>query len=187
MAQRSYKTTEDERKKKAARMRAVNADKLLRQQNSVRIDEEKKRGPRGTRRFYLADIDEMGLWILKRLKERYTFLDDKTSLGWLRSCMDRNDFLFMRTDHTVGLAVVGHIPLMAVPYVQEVFVFIRDPDDPNQLREGQEIYRHFRQWAASMNAKELRLDIFSDLPMSYIKNLLGEIMVIEIAVKRFGD
>ena len=140
--------------------------------------------PSGTERFFIADIDRVGTWLVKRIRERYAFMDERQILTWLRSVMSSNEWLFIKTQHAVGLANMQRMPMRMVPFVQEVFVLIMDANEESQIEEGLNIYRHFRKWADSMSASELRVDIFSDVPLKYQKKEFGQLYLREIAVAK---
>lgn len=123
------------------------------------------------RRFGINDVQDMGLWILECLKPDYPHLTEQTLAGWLRGCMENNEYCFVRTANAVGLAVRGSKTLESRPTVDEVFVLARAGHND----EAGAIYGQFRSWAKGINASEMHVGYNSDFTLAKIKAVLGPI------------
>ncbi len=121
------------------------------------------------RRFGMADIEDMGMWLMTRLRERYPHVNDRMFIGWIRGCMESNEFLFIRSENAAGMAIIDHRPLTSAPIVREVFLLSRNDD----LMEAAQLYPHIRQWAESMAASEITIECFSDVPHEIVREVIG--------------
>lgn len=141
--------------------------------------------PIAARRFGLADLSEMGAWLLWRLKDRYPHLDERNLAGWLRGMIDSNEYLFVRTRNAVALAQIQHRALDPLPIVDELFVLAkgRDSDgvvEKGALAEAAELYGEFLRWARSLGATEIAIERYTDVPRDQIKERLGRVWVREV-------
>lgn len=134
-----------------------------------------------TRRFNLPDMNDMGVWITGRLRERYAHLNDKNIFGWLRGLSASSEDLFIRTDHAVLMAQIVHETISPAPIVYERFVLVNGPEhDAEALSLYDDLYR----WAQSLGAKEIVVGEFSDVKRPQIMSRLGQGMVKERLVIR---
>ncbi len=165
---RPYTISETETKRRSDQMKAMHAEALVRQQASVAARDV---GAALTRRFFGSDLEEMGPWLLTRLKAKYANLNELNYVGFFRGCMSGNEWLFLRTDHAVGLANLRYEPLNPVAYVEEVFVLCKEGPEPRRAQQEEmlDIYRHFRDWMESHGARLSILDRFTDLPLGMLK------------------
>ena len=122
-------------------------------------------------RVSMPDLDAWGPWLLKRLKHRFPHLSDRMFHGWLRGCMESNEFLFVRSTNAIGLAQVVRSPLQPMADVMEVFVLLKE----EQIAEGVAIYDEFRRWTLNMGARDLIVDNFTDVPKEVIQANLGRL------------
>src|SRR5215472_4240717 len=97
-------------------------------------------------RFAPADFQQLGEWMVWRLKDRFPQVHDGMIAGWLKSQMDSNEAMFLRFNRAIGLAAIGHKNVLdPKPIIEEVFVLIhgRETDgklEDAALKEGQAIY-----------------------------------------------
>jgi hypothetical protein len=90
-----------------------------------------------TRRFALADIPGWGSWLLGRLREKWPAISEANFLGKIHAWNASNEFLFIRNDLAVGLAVVMRDNMDGRLYVRAIFAFARDGAAPVFVgREG---------------------------------------------------
>ena len=134
-------------------------------------------------RVAMPDLDFWGPWLLHRLRHRFSHLNDRMFAGWVRSCMESNEFLFVRSAHAIGLAQIIRSPLQPVADVLEVFVLIRDGD----VAEGVALYDEFRRWTLNMGARDLIVDQFSDVPKEVIQANLGRLYSRVLPFVRIND
>jgi hypothetical protein len=127
------------------------------------------------RRFSLADISDWGPWLLERLREKWPTISDTTFVNKIRGYMGSNEFLFIRNDLAVGLAVVMRDNMDASPYVRAIFTFARD--GAAQSSKGEKainrLYREMEQWATSMRAKRIYFSGRSDIGFARRQMLLS--------------
>jgi len=134
------------------------------------------------RRVYRHDINEMGAFLCKRIKERWVHLQDRQILGWLITCAESNEYFFVRTDRAFLLAQSNRDFLEQYPWVKEVFCFAYY-DDVKFDGDGKEaeayrkeikesavfqaasLYEDLIRWAQKICANEIIVDRFTDVPV----------------------
>lgn len=123
-------------------------------------------------RFALPDLDVWGVYLMERLLSRFPHLNDRMFIGWLKGCMESNEFLFIRSVNAVALAMIVRSPLQPTADVQEVFVLTRGSGCED---EALAMYDEFRRWAERMGARDLLVDIFTDVGKDAIQRRLGRL------------
>src|ERR1700756_3635108 len=78
------------------------------------------------RRCTLVDMPEWRPWLLGRLREKWPMISDGSFLGKIHAWSASNEFLFIRNDLAVLLAVVMRDNVDGRPYVRSMFAFARD-------------------------------------------------------------
>lgn len=127
-------------------------------------------------RFDLGDIDRMGMWLVKRIREMFKDADDRTVIGWMRSCIQSNEYMFLCSEDAVGLAVMLREPLHRQPIVDEIFVVVRN----GATHEGVAIYREIKRWAGAVGARRCQVRVEGDVPRDMIKTVFGMIYIYEV-------
>ena len=140
--------------------------------------------PQEFRRFGLPDLEELGLWLVGRLKERYGAIDDRNAIGWLRGAMETNEFMFIRTGDCVGLAQISRRPLDPIPFVEEVFVLCRREEDEDKALG---LYDRFATWAKQLGSVEMLVGNFSDVHKEKVAKHFGRVAARQIHVVRVRD
>jgi hypothetical protein len=161
--------SDDERERRSERARAMNA---ARRGDVVEVIAQQPYLPVTITRFALPDLDVWGVLLMERLMSRFPHLNDRMFIGWLKGCMESNEFLFVRSEHAVALAQIVRSPLQPMADVQEVFVLMRGKGGED---EGLAMYDEFRHWAERMGARDLLVDIFTDVPKDAIQRRLGRL------------
>ena len=130
------------------------------------------------RRFELPDLDTHAKWVLPRLLAAYPHLNERSVLNWLRAILYNNEYMFLYTDHAVGLAqvVAGHT-LAPKSVVQERFVWVENKDDKQQISDAAQFYTHFHIWATHLGADVIVVEEMSDVPHDMIKEKVGRIFI----------
>lgn len=121
------------------------------------------------RRFGMADLNDMGSWLIDRLQKKFPHLYTRMLSGWLSGAMGSNEFLFLRTDNACGMAVMTNNPMQEQPVVTEVFVLSRNGD----LAEAATFYPAFRRWAKQIGASDMVIEQFSDVPHEIVRDVVG--------------
>jgi hypothetical protein len=78
------------------------------------------------RRCTVVDMPEWGPWLLGCLREKWPTIGDGSLLGKIGAWSASNEFLFIRNDLAVLLAIVMHDNVDGRPYVRAMFAFARD-------------------------------------------------------------
>lgn len=128
-----------------------------------------------SRRFNLPDLNDMGTWLIERLRERYSHLDDRGIFGWLRGLSASSQDLFLRTDHAVIMAQIVHEGISPIPTVYERFALC----EPEHEQELLSLYDDLYRWAKNLGSKEIVVAEFSDLKKPQIMSRLGNAVVKE--------
>jgi hypothetical protein len=127
------------------------------------------------RRFTPVDMPEWGPWVLRRLREKWPTISEGNLLGKVHAWSASNEFLFIRNDLAVGLAIAMHDNMDARLYVRAIFAFARD--GAAQSSPGEKaivaLYRHMREWAKSMQATRVYFSGRSDIGLSRRLTLLS--------------
>ena len=74
------------------------------------------------RRVARHDLMDKGPWLCKRLKEHWPHLQDRQILGWLQSCCDSNEYLFVRNEKGWLLAQMYKDFVEPYPKVKSWFI-----------------------------------------------------------------
>ena len=143
-------------------------------------------------RFSPGDFQELGEWLLWRLKDRFPHVTQSMLAGWLRGEMVNNEVMFLRLGNAVGLASIGHKNIMDPrPIIEEIFVLIkgRDADaviEKAHLAEGARLYEEFKRWGETIGASEMLVERMSDVPREMIKAALGRVWAREVVFTKLG-
>lgn len=121
------------------------------------------------RRMTPPDLEAMGVWLVRRIRERYVDATPQAVLGWLRGCLFSNETWFVRSQHCSALAQVTRIPLESQPIATELFLLAQE----GYADEAASLYVPMAKWAANHDCSRLEVDRFTDIPRPEIKRLLG--------------
>src|SRR5215469_6080610 len=121
------------------------------------------------RRFAASDLSDKSGWVLQRLRGLYPSKSEMTLSNWLRMLVNRNDCLFVRTDHAIALAEVVVLNLMDDhPVIYERFVWCENRQSNHHIEEAMQLYGEFRRWAKSMDIAKVIVNQSSDVPRERI-------------------
>ena len=125
------------------------------------------------RRFSTSDLTDKVSWVLQRLQALYPNKSEAVLANWLRMMANRNDCLFIRTDHAVAMAEVVVLNLMDEhPVIFERFVWCENRQNPYHIDEAVTFYEEFKRWARSMSIERIIVNRSSDVPKDKIKEVL---------------
>jgi len=114
-------------------------------------------------------IDDIGVWMIERLRGRYSQHSDRMLKAWLNSCTNDNECLFLRAAGAVVMAVV-HRSFLSPPWVEEVFCLAQtEPDKQHACG----LYTDVRTWAMGLNATHIIVERFSDVERADISLEIG--------------
>jgi hypothetical protein len=135
----------------------------------AQIQDETDEGGVLSHRFIPPDFDAIGIWLLSRLRARWTWMAERTAFGWLKGVMDSGDYMFLRNGGGVILADRTNDPLDPRPKVRVIFCVSQD----GQLPVTVNLYADVKRWALGMGAKEIVLGEFTDIPRPMIQEVFG--------------
>lgn len=124
-----------------------------------------------TRPFRGNDIEELGPWLVERLKVRWTHLHERQIGGWLQAAIGVRGFLFIRSEKAVALAQATNKLMQPQQVVEEVFVLARE----GGIEEAALLYREFKHWADALGADEVICENLTDVPHDLIKAQFGRL------------
>lgn len=123
------------------------------------------------RRVQRPDLEEMRPEIRRRLAVKYPHVDEAPMFAFLMSCLDSNEFFFIRNAGAVGLGMIDRRPLYP-PRVVEKFCLALYGDAAAAV----EVTRAIVKWAFGMDMREVVLEQMSDVPREKIKELYGRVL-----------
>lgn len=125
-------------------------------------------------RFGTPDLADKGIWMARRIREKYPHRQDRWIVGWLGGRTSLNDYFFVTTKNAVLMAQLFYGELDGEPSVRILFVLVKDPKDKDHLAEGAFLYAETVKWASNLGAtKVIDLDLFSDVPKPFIQGAIG--------------
>lgn len=134
-------------------------------------------------RFGTPDLNDKGLWMTHRIREKFPHLQDRFILSWLGGATAQNSTYFVHTKNAVAMAERVTESLNAQPSVKVWFVMAKDPKVKEHLDEAADLYNAIAAWAANIGALRLfDLDRFSDVPKPLIQDRLGSRLLVEQAL-----
>lgn len=123
-----------------------------------------RREPAATRRMELGDINEHGLWLFPRLQKAFPSLDQRVIPGWLTSMLYENTSLLLYQRNAVTCAhLIRPSVLEPVPVVREVFFYVRDPDDADQMSDAMACYDEIERYTKLHDASTYIVSSRSDV------------------------
>jgi hypothetical protein len=107
--------------------------------------------------------------------EKWPTIGDGSLFSKIRAWSASNEFLFIRNDLAVLLAIVMHDNVDGRPYVRAMFAFARDGAPQSSAGEHAivALYRRMREWAKSMRATRVYFSGRSDIGLSRRQTLLS--------------
>lgn len=133
-------------------------------------------GQAETRRFELPDIDRHGSWFLPRFLKEFPHLNERAAIGFVKSILYSNEFLFLFQEKAVGLfQAVGSGGLEPQEILWERFVWLQNPTDVEQQKAAATFYVRALKWAATKGCDVVHVECSSDVPRETIKNAAGRV------------
>lgn len=132
------------------------------------------------RRVLRPDLQDKLPWLCKRIKERWPHLQDRQIFGWLVSCSDSNEYLFVRTNKAFALFQMQREFTEPYPWVREWFVFaetdaakwpkdsdgerFQERENAQAIAEAASLYEDAKRWAEKICADIIEVANVSDVP-----------------------
>jgi len=131
-------------------------------------------------RFGTPDLNDKGIWMTRRIREKYGHLQDRFIVGWLGGLTAKNENYFVHTKNAVALAEKVTEGLNPIPSVKVWFVLAKDPKNSEHIEDAADLYQAIAKWASDMGAlRVIDLDKFTDVPKPLIQRRLGGRLLIE--------
>jgi hypothetical protein len=128
------------------------------------------------RRFDTADLSKHGAWIMPRMLQTFSHLNERGVANFLQNIVYNNEYLLLYHEHGVALAqIMSAHTLTAKPIVYERFVWVENKEDKDQLKHAAGFYTEFLRWAKSQSAEVIIVEENTDVPHDLIKEKLGRI------------
>lgn len=138
-----------------------------------------------SRRFEIPDLERHGLWLVPRLLEAYPHLNQIQLVGFLRSAVYNNEFLFLCQDNAVALAqTMSEQTLQPRQIIWERFVFCKDPENPEHVRQAAAFYGDIANWARRKNIEYVVVDQNTDVSFEQMGEYMPQIRPSEIHLAR---
>lgn len=134
-------------------------------------------------RFSLPDINDLGSWLITRLRPKYPHYQDSQLMAMMRARLDNNECLFLKTRHGAAMAEVVHESLSPGPAVKERFVLLKDE---KYVDEGVQLYEEIKRWANGLGCKEISVREFSDVAKDKVEGVMGRLYVRESLIAKVG-
>lgn len=121
----------------------------------------------------LADINEVGDWLLPRIVEHWQ-TTPQLAIFWLRGSLPSNEQRLISCGDSIGMA---HIEPGRMGHPCRVVVdFVLSKHLADGAEECCEIFGWFANWARGLGASGLfRVDDFTDADRSYIRSKIGKL------------
>lgn len=121
------------------------------------------------RRLELGDITEQGSWLMPRLQKSFPSLDPRRISSWLTSMIYENSFMVLYKRDSVACAQLIRANILEpIPIVREVFFFVRDPADKDQIDDAMEFYDELERFTKLHDASTYIVSTRSDIPPELI-------------------
>jgi hypothetical protein len=128
------------------------------------------------RRFDLPDIDRHGAWFLPRFLQQFPHLNERAAIGFIKSVLYSNEFLFLFQDKAVALfQSVGSGGLEPQEIVWERFAWVENPTDAGQQQAAAAFYPRALKWAQQKGIDVVHVDNSTDVPREVIKAAAGRV------------
>ena len=119
-------------------------------------------------RFTAVDLPKYGPWLVPKLTARWPAISAMTFSGWVMGWTGGNTFLFIKTEHAVGLAEVFKQTPEIRPKAREIFVFCESKEHEE---EAVQIYKEFKRWGRSLGVAEIcDIGLASDLSNAALRS-----------------
>lgn len=131
-------------------------------------------------RFGTPDLVDKGIWIARRVRDKYPHLQDRWIVNWLGGLTAMNEYYFIHTRNAVLLAQRITEDLNPLPSVKVWFALCRDPKDKDQIADCCDLYRAAAKWASDIGAlRMIDIDVLTDVPRPDIQQALGSRLVVQ--------
>ena len=125
------------------------------------------------RRYQSADIQKHAEWLFPRMERAFPHMSRPAHYTWLLDVLMNNDVLPLYHDKGIAFAVVTSPIIGKEARVEELFVWMQDPSDTEQVRAGAHFYSHFYEWAMRRNIQTVIIENNTDISRKAILEATG--------------
>ncbi len=125
------------------------------------------------RRYQTADIMKQANWLFPRLARLFPHMSREAHYTWMLNVLLNNDVLPLYHDHGIAFATIVHPLIGQDMKVEELFVLMENPTDPEQQRAGAHFYNHFYEWAYKRGIKTVIIENNTEIDRKAILEATG--------------
>lgn len=130
---------------------------------------DRKQG--NVRNVTTAEVPELVLWGIEKIRSRYPRVDAQAITAFLTVCCRGGTRRFLRTDNGCALFEMKQTAWEPLPVVEDVFVIVREPQFA--ALDARRLYSAGRTWAEEIGAVEFRFHSDTGLDITPIARRVG--------------
>lgn len=135
-----------------------------------------ERPPAVTRRMELADINEHGVWLFPRLQAAFPKLSPNVIPGWLTQQIWENTSIMLYQRDAVALAQLTRANAVdPMPVVRETFLYVRNPEDADQLTSAMAFYDEIERFTKLHDASTYIISARSDIKPEMLRKRFARV------------
>lgn len=126
------------------------------------------------RRYQTADIQKHAIWLFPRMARAFPHMSQQTQYTWLLNVLQNNNDL-LPLFHEKGIAFFQSVSTLILPnsHIEELFVWVEDATDPEQMRAGAAFYKHVYEWATTRGLQTVMIENNTDISRKAILEVTG--------------
>lgn len=125
------------------------------------------------RRYQSADIMKHAIWLFPRMARAFPHMSREQHYTWLLNIFQNGDVLPLFHENGIALATAVRPLIGADERIEELFVWMQDAADPEQMRAGAHFYSHFYDWAARRGVQTIVIENNTDISRKAILDATG--------------
>lgn len=125
------------------------------------------------RRYQSADIMKHAEWLFPRMARAFPHMNRAAHYTWLLNILQNGDVLPLFHEHGIALAVATKPLIGNEDRIEELFVWMKDAADPDQMMAGGHFYTHIYDWAAVRGVAIVLIENNTDISRKAITEATG--------------
>lgn len=125
------------------------------------------------RRYQTADIMRHAEWLFPRMAKYFPHMQRAAHYTWLLNVLQNADVLPLYHDNGIALAVATKPLIGNEERIEELFVWVKDAADPEQMIVGAHFYNKFYEWAAARGTSIVLVENNTDISRKAITEATG--------------
>lgn len=126
------------------------------------------------RRYQTADIMKHAGWLFPRMARAFPHMSREQHYTWLLNIIQQNnDVLPLFHENGIAFAAIVSPMIGTDVRIEELFVWVQDAADPEQMRAGAHFYAHFYDWAAKRGVQTVIIENNTDISRKAILEATG--------------